>query len=372
MFSLQVVNSEAFVGIRRETLQVVLEQESLSVEEDDLLTAVLRWAGTRGDAPGTRWAGPREDEGQETSWERSSETGTRWEGLRGPLVEDQRIRNENEDDDVIDNDSDLQRCALQKRDSIEERRFNNDLNQRFAMSDGVSDCENNSEEQDIDSVEKNDGCRELATDSVLSGLVERIRVHSVSDRKLRDLLQSRDALAVELSLRLRMRRKTEERVLQPRLEFPTGHVTCDVISTFSSCLVYSGRACPALHVKTSEPITLHKILILDRRHNNTSRVSVKVIQNDKTLLFLDTVGAYCREAHALLGPVFAVLLPGHGVRVEQGEFQIEARYSAPFRSYSTVHVGVPAAPRRKFGVLDFRFPNVTTATPVASFDVVVE
>ena len=284
-YTAQILNCEAFLSIRRETLQSIFNLDSLSVSEDILISALLKWAETR--------------------------------------------------------------INLQ----AEKGRQSHDHTQ---------------------------------AGSVFSGILDKIRVTSLSEDKIQEMLESKNDLAIQLALmvsvmRNRLPQNTENddvtgsagnTSIKPRLELPTGHVTCEVIATSSSSLVYNGRPCAPLVVETSEPIEIHKIHLLDRTYSNATRVIVSVSQNDMNLVSLEMPCNMCRKSSDL-GPVFALTLP-QPVQVEEGQFKIMARYKISYGSYGSVQVGSPKSSRQNFGGLEFIFPDASsTSTPVASFEVSV-
>ena len=277
-YTAQILNSEGFLSLSRETLQSIFRLDSLSVCEDTMVTALLKWAETR-------------------------------------------------------------------------------LNYR---------------------AEAGENHEHTQVGSVFNGLLDKIRVKSLTENKIQELMESENDLAVQLAFMICVMKEklpsntdddSDSDDVNIRMELPTGMVTCDVVATSSSLLVYSGRACSPLVAETSESITIHKIDLLDRPHSNASRVIVSVSQNDETLVNYELPCNMCRKT-SHLGSVLSLTFP-RPVRVEEGQFKIHVRYKISHGSYGAVQVGAPKSPRQKFGGLVFSFPHASTSTPVTSFEVSV-
>ena len=209
--------------------------------------------------------------------------------------------------------------------------------------------------------------------SVFNGILDKIRVKSLTENKIQELLESENDLAVQLAFmvcvmkeRLSSDDEDSDSDVNTRKELPTGKVTCDVVASSSTLLVYNGRACPPLVVETSESIAIHKIDLLDRPHSNATRVIVSVTQDDVPLLNYEMQCNMCRKTSEL-GPIFSLTFP-QPIQIEEGQFKIQARFKISHGSYGSVQVGVPKSPKENFGGLDFSFPNTSTSTPIASFE----
>lgn len=208
---------------------------------------------------------------------------------------------------------------------------------------------------------------EIHNGKVFNGLLSRVRANSLSEAKIQELADSGSALSADLSVQLSLMKKADEDFgFSPRLEIPTGKVICDVISTSSSALLHSGRACAPLLVETSEPIKIHKVFILDQNPNTVPRVSVRILQHDELLNFGETFShANLQSSHH--GSVFAVNLPT-AVHIKEGKFSVECLHKIHPCSYHKVQLGVPKSDIQTFGGFELRFPSKTTATPIASFE----
>ena len=277
-YTAQILNSEGFLSLSRETLQSIFRLDSLIVSEDTMVTALLKWAETR-------------------------------------------------------------------------------------LNYGAEAGDNHDHTQ---------------AGSVFNGLLDKIRVKSLTENKIQELMESENDLAVQLAFMICVMKErlpsnnddeNDSNAVNTRMELPTGKLTCDVVATSSSLLVYNGRACSPLVVETSESIAIHKIDLLDRPHSNATRVVVSVTQNDETLANYELPCNMCRKTSDL-GSVLSLTF-ARPIRIDEGQFKIHARFKISHGSYGSVQVGAPKAPKQKFGGLEFSFPDASTSTPVASFEVSV-
>ncbi len=207
--------------------------------------------------------------------------------------------------------------------------------------------------------------------AVFDGLFDKIRLPSLSEGKLEAMLSDGSQLHHQLAEMLKnyaQEKKDSLPSLQPRLEMPTGHVTCDVIQNQSSCLIYNGRACSPLIIDTSEPIRLNKLLLVDNGANSsqTRRISVTIKQNGAVLTKLDSSGNYLCRKTGQAGPLL-VLSMREPVEIKEGQFEIIVQYRFSHGSYGRIQTGMPKGQSMNFGALSLQFPNLNS-TPVAGLE----
>ena len=214
-------------------------------------------------------------------------------------------------------------------------------------------------------------CGAEVKNTVFDGLFQKIRLTSLSRGKLENMISCGGELHRQLAEMLQNHGQENKDSLascQPRLEMPTGHVTCDVIQNQSSCLIYNGRPCSPLAIDTSEPIRLNKLLLVDHGANSSQsrKISITIKQNDSVLCKLDSSGNYLCRKTSPAGPVLVLSLR-EPVEIKEGQFEITVQYRFSHGSYGRIQTGIPKCQSMQYGALFLQFPKLNS-TPVAGFE----